>query len=123
LFSAGDATHGYELWVTDGTAAGTHLVADINPGTYTSPGGASYPNSSSPSDLTAIGDGRVVFSAHDGTNGTELWVTDGTAAGTHLVDDIPRIVLRILSLPQRPLRLQSVPHHRARERTGGVRGQ
>jgi ELWxxDGT repeat protein len=88
LFSAGDATHGYELWVTDGTAAGTHLVADINPGTYTSPGGASYPNSSSPSDLTAIGDGRVVFSAHDGANGTELWVTDGTAAGTHLVDDI-----------------------------------
>ena len=32
LFTATDATHGEELWTTDGTAGGTALVKDINPG-------------------------------------------------------------------------------------------
>jgi ELWxxDGT repeat protein len=29
LFRAVDATHGTELWVTDGTAVGTYLVKDM----------------------------------------------------------------------------------------------
>ena len=32
LFSANDGEHGYELWISDGSAAGTYMVADINPG-------------------------------------------------------------------------------------------
>src|SRR4029077_1969504 len=30
----------------------------------------------------------VLFEADNGTNGTELWMTDGTAAGTALLTDI-----------------------------------
>ena len=78
LFSANDGTNGRELWVTDGTAGGTTLVKDINPGS----------RNSSPFQLTALGDGKAVFRANDGTNGRELWVTDGTTGGTTLVKDI-----------------------------------
>src|SRR5205823_14267370 len=71
-FDADDGAHGYELWRTDGTAAGTAMVADVNPG----PGG------SDARDFAAAGD-KLFFLADDGTNQRQLYVTDGTAAGTH----------------------------------------
>jgi ELWxxDGT repeat protein len=77
LFSASTATAGNELWITDGTAAGTTLVKDINSGS----------NSSSPRYMTLAGD-KVYFQAFDATRGQELWVTDGTPDGTMLVKDI-----------------------------------
>ena len=40
-----------------------------------------------PSDLTNV-NGTLFFTADDGTNGRELWKSDGTAAGTVLVKDI-----------------------------------
>jgi ELWxxDGT repeat protein len=64
--------------VTDGTAAGTAMVADIAAGL----------SSSSPTGFTALGNGMFVFSANDVTHGAELWATDGTAAGTVMVADI-----------------------------------
>ena len=83
FFVADDGTHGDELWTSDGTAAGTHMVKDIDPGTDVW-GDA---NSSSPTNLTAL-NGELYFSANDGADGRELWVSDGTANGTNMVKDI-----------------------------------
>ena len=79
FFSADDGTNGNELWKSDGTAAGTVLVKDINPGS----------SSSYPGNLTNV-NGTLFFAANDGT-GHELWKSDGTAAGTVLVKDITRL--------------------------------
>src|SRR5215469_2989897 len=54
-FVANDGTHGNELWKTDGTAAGTVTVADLDA-----------------SDLTNV-NGELFFAS----NG-ELWKSDGT---------------------------------------------
>ena len=81
FFSANTTSSGRELYVTDGTLAGTALVKDINPGT----------SNSSPSNLVSFSYyhdvDRIVFTASDGLYGTELWVSDGTATGTYLLDD------------------------------------
>jgi ELWxxDGT repeat protein len=68
FFTADNQDFFEELWVTDGTTAGTQLVKDI------SPRGSSFPRG-----LTVVND-KLFFSAADGTNGQELWVSDGTAA-------------------------------------------
>ena len=85
-FAADDGIHGRELWVTDGSSAGTHMVVDLDPGTNVNFGTAA-PNSSDPSQLTRVGN-VIYFSANDGVHGNELWKTDGTAKGTVLVDDL-----------------------------------
>lgn len=77
LFKAWGDGKGGELWKTDGTAAGTKLVKDINP----------QGNSSNPFELTSMND-LVFFRANDGQHGDELWKTDGTEEGTVLVKDI-----------------------------------
>ncbi|MCC6797409.1 MAG: hypothetical protein IT366_20010 [Candidatus Hydrogenedentes bacterium] len=73
-FVAHDAESGNELWRTINETA--ELVRDIFPG----------PASSNPHDLTPLNN-TLYFGADDGTNGDELWLTDGTAAGTKLVQD------------------------------------
>ena len=76
-FRAWDPAHGFELWRTDGTAAGTVLVRDLTPG----------PASGDPQGLVAAGD-RLWFSALDPDHGRELWTSDGTRRGTRLVQDV-----------------------------------
>lgn len=83
-FSADDGITGFELWKTDGTVAGTGLVKDIYPGMAWE----SYPNSSYPRHLMALGARRLLFFAWTADVGVELWSSDGTAAGTRLVKDI-----------------------------------
>ena len=45
-------------------------------------------SSSSPTRLTAAGGNTIYFSANDGTNGEELWKSDGTSSLTVMVKDI-----------------------------------
>ncbi len=81
LFIGRDDRHGQELWRSDGTAAGTTLVSDINPG----PGyGLADYLGFEPRVLGNV----AYFLADDGAHGLELWRSDGTAAGTAMVKDI-----------------------------------
>src|SRR5690606_15515646 len=80
FFRANDGTNGNELWSTDGTAAGTQLVKNINPGAQD---GLHF----SRVHFTVF-QNKMLFTANDGASGRELWITDGTAAGTQLLSDI-----------------------------------
>lgn len=80
FFSASANEYGRELWVSDGTEIGTYMVKDINPGA-----GDSY---CSPFEPMANLNGTLFFAADDGEHGCELWMSDGTEAGTVMVQDI-----------------------------------
>ncbi len=85
FFGADDGTNGRELWKSDGTPGGTQLVKDIRSGADDSISLYSYGGSAGP---TAI-DGTLYFAASGSdSTGTELWGSDGTAAGTTLVKDL-----------------------------------
>ncbi len=74
--ATGPGTGGVELWVTDGTAAGTSPVRDLDPA-----------GDAAPRDL--VGYHRsIVFAATDARTGTEPWVSDGTAGGTRRIVDL-----------------------------------
>ena len=75
-FAAFTAASGTELWVTDGTPAGTKMLRDIQPGS----------DGSEPESFAVLG-GKVYFAATTQFEGRELWQTDGTAGGTvHALD-------------------------------------
>jgi ELWxxDGT repeat protein len=87
FFTADDGVHATELWKSNGRKRGTVLVKDINTGTNTGYYGGSYPLSSNPAHLTAVG-GKLFFSADDNTHGRELWKSNGSKRGTVLVRDL-----------------------------------
>lgn len=97
FLSIADDVNGVELWKSDGSAGGTVLVKDINPGTRAEiidwdengdPITESVPAGSHPFEVFAIGPGVAVLSASTQTTGRELWRTDGTPGGTVLVKDL-----------------------------------
>lgn len=67
-----------ELWVSDGTAAGTKELFDPWPG-----------GSANVAGLVRFKAG-MVFTADDGVHGIELWYSDGSATGTRRVTDVNR---------------------------------
>jgi ELWxxDGT repeat protein len=75
VFAGEDASFHYSLWKTDGTSAGTSELAVA--GTRAS---GLFAISFHP-QLTAFG-GKALFEGYDATNRLNLWITDGTAAGT-----------------------------------------
>lgn len=80
LFQGVDLAHGSELWKSDGTPAGTTLLADVWSGPTTGTG----------SFMGRAGN-LCFFAGNSGNNpgpGSELWKSDGTTAGTVMVKDI-----------------------------------
>jgi len=69
LFTGYDSTNNNELWVTDGTVAGTLELTNVAPYLL------------NPQNFTFI-DGKALFTGIDATGHSELWVTDGTVVGT-----------------------------------------
>jgi ELWxxDGT repeat protein len=76
FFVASDDAHGQELWTSDGTAGGTHILKDIVAGS----------NGLNPTGLTDV-NGTLFFFVQIG-DGPQLWKSDGTAGGTVQVKDL-----------------------------------
>jgi ELWxxDGT repeat protein len=83
LFFQASDTNGTELWKSNGTDSGTFLIKDIFPDTLKK----GVPNSSNPQFLIVV-NGVLYFQASSKNKGTELWRSDGSAAGTYMVKDI-----------------------------------
>ncbi len=65
FFTADDGVHGEELWTTDGTPSGTRMLTDMRPGFM-----------SSVFSNVAIINGKILFSATNGSCGAELFEAD-----------------------------------------------
>lgn len=71
LLGGYDTNNHYNLWVSDGTAAGTSELQVAG----------TFPLGLIPQDMTPFGT-KVLFNGDDQAGHNNLWVTDGTGAGT-----------------------------------------
>lgn len=96
------------LWRTDGTAAGTVQLNDVD----TEP----YFRFNRTSTLTAV-DTVIAFGAEDEASGREVWTSDGTPECTHLLADVAPG--RLSSDPQRLTRSGDLLYFTADDGTHG----
>ena len=79
VFSRFDSVEGNQLWITDGTVAGTQMLFDPNPGVRNR---YSF-------DIETLNDLALFTVNTDGIGLTsDLWVSDGTVAGTRKLIDL-----------------------------------
>ena len=84
----GEDTSGLtQLWITDGTAAGTSQISSI----------AKY--GLNPQNFVSLGNGKVLFEGYHSVNSSaaQLWVTDGTTAGTVKVSSVDANTMSIVT--------------------------
>ncbi|MDP4254282.1 MAG: hypothetical protein Q8938_09770 [Bacteroidota bacterium] len=87
FFDAYDPGHGLELWKTDGTEEGTERIQDI----WKGPGGQLYEQPGTynwPIFTPIMANGKIIITRNDGIHGEEPWISDGTDAGTMMIQDI-----------------------------------
>lgn len=84
LFEGKDASGKLNLWLTDGTAAGTHEVTGIGGANS----GGLFSNAGNPDPDFTIFNDKVLFNGLNTNGDFGLWVTDGSAAGTHEITGI-----------------------------------
>ena len=77
IFLGWNGSSSYNLWVSDGTTAGTRMV---NP----SSAPLEIPDATRPVPLA----GRAYFAGYSPGHGVELWQSNGTAGGTRIVQDL-----------------------------------
>ena len=81
FFAAGTSSFSdVELWVSDGTEEGTHMVKDIMPNDRL------YKSGSYPTSLIDA-NGTLVFIAKDKEHGYQIWKSDGTENGTVMISN------------------------------------
>lgn len=83
IFTAYTQSTGTEWWISDGTAAGTNLLMDINSGT----GDGIFVDNFAPEESFAIYNNELYFTGNSGSD-FELWKTNGTPGGTRLLKNI-----------------------------------
>jgi ELWxxDGT repeat protein len=88
VFVADDPLYGNELWVSDGTPAGTRMLLDLCPGSCSSGIGSSFVA------------GNILYFHVVGSedSGVSLWRTDGTATGTKELRRFPIDIRRAFDL-------------------------
>lgn len=80
LYFRGNEDGKVELWKTDGTESGTTKVIDLD--------NNSALDGSFPANFTVFNNELIFEATQFGVTGTELWKTDGTEAGTQLIQDL-----------------------------------
>ena len=91
LFTVGDVfffeANGDELWLSDGTEAGTRLVKEFDLSAADDIGKEEYRSASTKLAMASL-DGKLFFRSRYRDNGSEVFVSDGTSAGTGVLNDI-----------------------------------